>query len=50
MVADDAGGPDNHTRAMVDGEVAAYGGGRVDVDARLAMGHLGDDAWDEGYT
>ena len=48
--ADDARGADDHSRAVVDGEVAADGGGGVYVDACLAMGHLGDDAWDEGYT
>ena len=34
---------------MVDGEVTADGGGRVYVDASLAMGNLGDDAGDEGH-
>lgn len=48
MVADDAGGSDDHTRTMVYGEVAADGGCWVYVDARLAMSHLGDDTWDEG--
>ena len=35
VVADDAGGSDDHTRAMVDGEVFADGGLRVDVDTGL---------------
>ena len=50
VVAEDAGGADDNACAMVDGEVAADGGGRVYVDSRLAMGHLGDDARDEGYA
>ena len=48
MVADDAGGSDDDTRAVVDGEVATDSGGRMYVDTGLAMGHLGDDTWDEG--
>ena len=50
VVAEDAGGTDDDTRAVVDGEVVADGGGRVYVDACLAMGHLGDDARDEGHA
>ena len=50
MVAEDAGGTDDNAGAVVDGEVTADGGGRVYVDARLAMGQLGDDAGDEGHT
>ena len=35
---------------MVDGEVATYCSCRVYVDTCFAMGHLGDDAWDERYA
>ena len=50
VIAYDAGGSDDHSCAMVDGEMAADGSGRMYVDACLAMGHLGDDTWDKGYT
>ena len=50
MVADDTGGTDDYSSAMIDGEVVTDGGGGVYVYACFAMGHLGDDAWDEGYT
>ena len=50
VVSYDAGGTDDHSCAMVDGEVAADGSSGVYVDACFAMGHLGDDAWDERYT
>ena len=48
VLADDAGGTYHHPRAMIDGEVVAYGGGWMYVDTCLAMCHLGDDTWDEG--
>ena len=35
VLADDAGSSDNHTRSVVDGEMASYCCGRVDVDASL---------------
>ena len=48
-VADDTGGSDDHARSVVDGEVVADGGCRMDVYARLAVCHLGDDAWNERH-
>ena len=48
VVPYDTGRPDDHTRAVVDGEVMTYLGARVNVDARLAVGHLCNDAGYEG--
>ena len=50
MVAKDTGGANDYARAMINGEVTSNGGGRVYINACLAMGHLGDDTWDKGYT
>ena len=50
MATQDAGGANDDTGAVVDGEVTADGSCRVYVDTRLTMGHLGDDAGNEGYA
>lgn len=50
VVADDAGGPDDYARAVVDGEMVADGSRRMDVDASLGMGHLGNDSWNQGHA
>ena len=50
VVAQDAGGTDDDTRTVVNGEVTTDGGGGVYVDTGLAMGHLGDNARNEGYA
>ena len=50
VAPDDAGLADDHARAVVDGEMAAYLRAGVYVDARLAMGHFGDDAGNEGHA
>ena len=48
VVADDACLSDDHSRAVVDGEVCAYACAGMYVDAGLAVRHLGDDARQEG--
>ena len=50
VVADDRCLADDDPRAVVDGEIVADGGTRVDVDAGLRMRHLGDDARDERHV
>ena len=50
VVAEDAGCTDDDTRTMVNGKVTANGGSRVYVDTSLAMGHLSNDARNEGYA
>ena len=50
MIAEDAGGTNDNTRAMVNGKMTSNGSGRVYINARLAMGHFGDNARDEGYA
>ncbi len=50
VVADDARGPDDDARSVVDGEVVAYLRLRVYVDARLAVRHFRDDARNEWHT
>ena len=50
VVADDAGGTDDNTRPVVDGEVVSNLCAWVDVDACLAVSHLRDDTRDEGHT
>ena len=50
VVADDAGGTDNHTRAMVDGEVVADGSLRIDIDTRLRVCQLRHHSWDEWHA
>ena len=50
MVANDARGSYHHACAMVNGEIVAYGSGRMYIDARLAMCHLGDDARDKRHA
>lgn len=45
VAADDGGLADDNSRAVVDTEVVADGGAGMDVDARLRVGKLGDDAW-----
>ena len=49
MIANDARGTNHHARAMVYSEVITYCGGRMYVDASIAMGHLGDDTRYERY-
>ena len=50
VVADDAGGTDNHTRAMVDGEVVADGSLRIDIDTRLRVCQFRHHSWNEGHA
>ena len=50
VVTDDACLADDHARAVVYGEVAAYLGAGMDVNARFAVCHFGDDAGNEGYA
>ena len=40
----------HHTCPVVNGEIFANGGARVDVDACGRMGHLGDDSRQYGYV
>ena len=49
MTANDAGGADYYPCTVVDGEIIANLSGRMDVDARFAMRHLGDDAWNQRH-
>src|SRR4051812_39517475 len=41
---------DYHTRAVVDEEMLANRGARVDIDARASVGPLGHHAWNERYV
>ena len=50
VVADDARCSDDDACAVVDGEVVPYLGSGMDVDARLAVRHFGDDAGNEGHA
>ncbi len=50
MVANDTGLADDDTSAMVNGEIFADGGSRMDVDAGLGVSQLGDDAGDDRDT
>ncbi|CDD47429.1 unknown [Bacteroides sp. CAG:875] len=50
VVTDNTGSPDDHTRAVVNGEVVSDLGTRMDVDTCFGMGHLGDDAWDKRHV
>ena len=50
VVSDNACGTNDHSGAMVDGEMRTDGGRGMDIDARLAMSHLGNDAGDKGHA
>ena len=50
MIPDDARGANHHACAMVYRKVVTYSGGRVYVDASLAMSHLRDYTRYERYT
>ena len=50
VVADDAGLAYNHTCTVVDAEVLADLGSRMDVDTCTAVGQLGNDAGNDGHT
>ena len=50
VVADDACGAYHHTRSVVNGEVVADGGGWMNVDARLRVGHLCDYSRNEWHS
>lgn len=47
VVTDDASCSDDHTCAVVNGEVVSDLGPRMDVDTCFGMGHFGDDSWNE---
>ena len=49
IAPDDAGFSYHHTRAMIDGKGFANLRTGVDVDARLSMCQLADDAWQNGH-
>lgn len=50
VVSDDTCRAYHNAGAVVDGEVTAYLCGRMDVDARFAVGHFRDDARNERYA
>lgn len=45
VAADDGGFADDNSRTVVNAEVVADGGTGMDIDARLGVGKLRDDAW-----
>ena len=49
VVPDDAGLADDDACTVVDGEIFANLGTRMDVDAGLGVDQLGDDAWNDGH-
>ena len=50
MVADDAGLTDDDACTVVDGEIFANLGSRMNVDAGLGVCQLGDDSWNDGHS
>ena len=50
MVADDTGLANHDTRAVVDGEILADGGSRMDNDTSLGMRLLRDDTGNDGHS
>ena len=49
VVADDTRLTNDHTRAVVDGEILSDGGTRMDVDTSLRVRQLCDDTGDDRY-
>ena len=49
VVANDTRLTNHDTRAVVDGEVLADGGTRMDIDTRLGVGLLGNDTRNDGH-